>query len=76
MTRYLAEEELSIDEIRSLIRKATCSMKFTPILCGASFKNKGVQALLDSVIDFLPGPLDVAAIPGHLPHHDETYDTR
>jgi elongation factor G len=46
------------------------------VLCGASFKNKGVQALLDSVIDFLPAPVDVQAIKGHLPHHDETFDTR
>ncbi len=76
MERYLAGEELTVEEIKSLIRKATCSMKFTPILCGASFKNKGVQALLDAVIDFLPAPVDVEAIQGHLPHHDETYDTR
>jgi elongation factor G len=46
------------------------------VLCGASFKNKGVQALLDSVIDFLPAPVDVKAIKGHLPHHDETFDER
>ncbi|MCC6930669.1 MAG: elongation factor G [Gemmatimonadaceae bacterium] len=76
MERYLGGEEPTIDEVRTLIRKATCSMKFTPILCGASFKNKGVQALLDSVIDFLPAPVDVEAIQGHLPHHDETFDTR
>ena len=76
MERYLAGETLSVDEIRMLVRKATCSMTFTPILCGASFKNKGVQALLDSVIDYLPAPVDVPAIQGHLPHHDETFDTR
>jgi elongation factor G len=76
MERYLAGETLSIDEIRHLVRKATCSMTFTPILCGASFKNKGVQALLDAVIDYLPAPVDVDAIQGHLPHHDETFDTR
>ena len=76
MEKYLAGEELSVDEIRLLIRRATCSMKFTPILCGASFKNKGVQALLDAVIDYLPAPVDVEAIQGHLPHHDETFDTR
>ena len=76
MEKYLAGEELGIDEIRLLIRRATCSMKFTPILCGASFKNKGVQALLDAVLDYLPAPVDVEAIQGHLPHHDETFDTR
>jgi elongation factor G len=48
-------------------------MEFVPVLCGASFKNKGVQALLDAVIDFLPAPIDVPAIQGHLPHHDETF---
>jgi len=76
MERYLGGEEPTVDEVRMLIRRATCSMKFTPILCGASFKNKGVQALLDSVIDFLPAPIDIEAIQGHLPHHDETFDTR
>ncbi len=76
MERYLGGEEPTIEEIRTLIRAATCSMKFTPILCGASFKNKGVQALLDAVIDYLPAPVDVPAVQGHLPHHDETFDTR
>ncbi len=76
MERYLAGEELSVDEIRGLIRTATCAMKFTPILCGASFKNKGVQALLDAVVDFLPAPVDIEAVQGHLPHHDETFETR
>jgi elongation factor G len=76
MEKYLAGEELSIAEIRQAIRKATVAMEFVPVLCGASFKNKGVQALLDAVIDFLPSPLDVPAIQGHLPHHDETFDTR
>ena len=74
--KYLAGEELTVDEIREAVRAATIKMKFVPILCGASFKNKGVQALLDAVIDFLPSPEDVPAIKGHLPHHDETYDTR
>jgi elongation factor G len=74
--KYLAGEELTVDEIRHAIRSATVKMKFVPILCGASFKNKGVQALLDAVIDFLPSPKEVPAIQGHLPHHDETFDTR
>jgi elongation factor G len=76
MERYLAGDELTAEEIRSLIRRATVSMKFTPILCGASFKNKGVQALLDAVIDYLPAPIDVPAVEGHLPHHDETFESR
>jgi len=73
MEKYLAGEELSMDEIRSAIRKATIAMEFIPVFCGASFKNKGVQALLDAVIDYLPAPIDVPAIQGHLPHHDETF---
>ena len=72
MAKYLDGVELTNDEIRSAIRTATCAGKFVPILCGASFKNKGVQALLDAVIDYLPAPVDVPAIKGHLPHHDET----
>ncbi|MBL8996127.1 MAG: elongation factor G [Gemmatimonadales bacterium] len=74
--KYLAGEELTNDEIRHAIRAATCKLKFVPILCGASFKNKGVQALLDAVIDFLPAPIDVPPMQGHLPHHDETFETR
>ena len=73
MERYLAGEELSIEEIRGAIRKATLAMEFVPVLCGASFKNKGTQALLDAVLDYLPSPVDVPAIQGHLPHHDETF---
>jgi elongation factor G len=65
MEKYLNGEELSVDEIHRAIRAATLAMAFVPILCGASFKNKGVQALLDCVIDYLPSPLDVPAIEGH-----------
>jgi len=74
--KYLAGEELTPDEIRHAIRAATIKMHFIPVLCGASFKNKGVQALLDAVIDFLPAPIDVPAIQGHVPHHDERFETR
>ena len=76
MEKYLNGEELTIDEIRQAIRKATIAMEFVPVLCGASFKNKGVQALLDAVIDYLPSPLDVPAIQGHLPHQDEHFEER
>ncbi|HEY3287126.1 MAG TPA: elongation factor G, partial [Gemmatimonadaceae bacterium] len=69
-------DSLTVDEIRHAIRAATIKMQFCPVLCGASFKNKGVQALLDAVIDYLPSPRDVPPIKGHLPHHDETYATR
>jgi len=76
LEKYLGGEELSIAEIQRAIRKATISGNFIPILCGASFKNKGVQHLLDAVIDYLPSPKEVKAIRGHLPHHDETFDER
>ena len=76
MEKYLSGEELSVEEIRRAIRQATIAMQITPVLCGASFKNKGVQALLDAVIDYMPAPNQVPAIQGHLPHHDETFDTR
>ncbi|MEO8337053.1 MAG: GTP-binding protein, partial [bacterium] len=76
MTKYLDGAELTVDEIRRAIRKATIAMEFVPVLCGASFKNKGVQALLDAVIDYLPSPIEVPAIKGHLPHHDETFEER
>jgi len=76
MERYLSGEELSVDEIRSCVRKATIANAIIPILCGASFKNKGVQALLDAVIDYLPAPTEVAAIKGHLPGQDELQTER
>ena len=76
MEKYLSGAELSVDEIRRAIRKATIAMEFVPVLCGASFKNKGVQALLDAVIDYLPAPSEVKAIQGHLPHHDEHFEER
>jgi elongation factor G len=76
LEKYLGGEELTNDEIRTAIRKATIAGAMVPVLCGASFKNKGVQALLDAVIDFLPAPIEVKAIKGHLPHHDETIEER
>ena len=76
LEKYLGGEELTVEEIRTAIRKATCALQFVPVLCGASFKNKGVQALLDAVIDYLPSPLDVPAIQGHVPYHDEHFETR
>ena len=71
MEKYLNGKELTPDEIRHAIRQATIVGRMVPVLCGASFKNKGVQALLDAVIDFLPAPVDIPPIQGHLPHHDE-----
>jgi elongation factor G len=74
--RYLEGEQLSEAEFRSAIRKATINGSIVPVICGSAFKNKGVQQLLDSVIDYLPSPLDVAPMEGHLPHHDETIEAR
>ena len=71
LEKYLGGEALTELEIRGAIRRATIKHGFVPVLCGASFKNKGVQALLDSVIDFLPCPTDVQAIEGHVPDHDD-----
>jgi elongation factor G len=69
--KYLGGEELTLEEIQSAIRKATIAGGMVPVLCGASFKNKGVQALLDAVIDYLPSPVDIPPVKGHLPQHDE-----
>src|SRR3954465_6076025 len=76
LEKYLGGAELSYEEIQQAIRKATTGGFIVPVLCGASFKNKGVQALLDAVIDYLPSPMDVPPIVGHLPLHDETHIER
>jgi elongation factor G len=76
MEKYLGGAELTIEEIRRAIRVATVTGQLVPVLVGAAFKNKGVQALLDAVIDYLPAPVDVPSIKGHLPHHDETVAER
>jgi elongation factor G len=64
MMKYLEGEELTIAEIKQAIRKATIACHMTPVLCGSSYKNKGVQPLLDAVVDFMPAPTDVPAIKG------------
>ncbi|MEM1384406.1 MAG: elongation factor G [Pseudomonadota bacterium] len=69
--RYLEGEEPDIDTLRKLIRQGTLGMNFVPVMCGSSFKNKGVQPMLNAVIDYLPGPLDVPAYMGFKPG-DET----
>ena len=76
LEKYLGGAELSLDEIQRAIRKATVAGSIVPVLCGASFKNKGVQALLDAVIDYLPSPMDIPPIQGHLPLHDDTHVER
>jgi len=76
MEKYLSVHELTVEEAQRAIRIATIGGHIVPVLCGAAFKNKGVQALLDAVIDYLPAPINVRAISGHLPHHDETHAER
>ena len=66
--KYFRHEELTVDEIRHAIRSSTAAGFIVPVLCGAAFKNKGVQAMLDAVVDFLPSPEDVPAVEGHLPN--------
>ncbi len=65
LEKYLNDEELTVAEIKHALRDATIDCAITPVTCGASFKNKGVQALLDAVLDYLPSPLDIPAIAGH-----------
>jgi elongation factor G len=71
MEKYLLGEELSVAEIKSGIRRATTALKINPVICGSSFKNKGVQNLLDAVIDYMPSPTDVPAIAGINPDNGE-----
>lgn len=71
MEKYLEGEEINEEELKAAIRKATCAVKFYPVLCGTAFKNKGVQHVLDAVIDYLPSPVDVPPIKGTLPDTGE-----
>lgn len=72
MARYLEGEVVSEEELRAALRVGTLSMKLVPVLCGSAFKNKGVQPLLDAVVDFLPSPSDIPAIQGVNPLNGET----
>jgi elongation factor G len=76
LEKYLDTHELSEAEIRLAIRKATCKLGLVPVFCGAAFKNKGIQHLLDGVVDFLPSPVDIPPVAGHTPHHGEQKATR
>lgn len=74
MMKYLEGEELSVEEIKASIRKQVLDCKLFPVFCGSSYKNKGIQMLLDAVLDYLPSPLDVPAVKGTLDSGEE--DTR
>ena len=71
LERYFEGEEISLDEIKKAIRKATISKALTPVLCGSSYKNKGVQMLLDAMVEYLPSPLDIPPIKGINPDTGE-----
>ena len=71
MMKYLEGEEITNEELKAGIRKATINVEFFPVLCGSAFKNKGVQLMLDAVLDYLPSPLDIPAIKGINPDTDE-----
>ena len=76
MHKYLEGEELSEDEIRKVIRAATVCGGLVPVFCGSAFKNKGVQRLLDGIVDYLPSPVDIPPVQGHRPYHDESHVAR
>jgi elongation factor G len=71
MEKYFSGEELTLDEIKTAIRKMTVASEIYPVFCGTAYHNKGVQPILDAVVDFLPSPLDVEGIEGHKPGHEE-----
>ncbi len=64
LMKYLEGEEITAEELKAVVREATLSLDITPVFCGSAFKNKGVQRLLDGVIDYLPSPIDVPAMTG------------
>lgn len=64
--KYLEGEEITVPELKAALRKGVCEVKIFPVICGSSYRNKGVQLMLDAVIDYLPAPIDVPAIQGHL----------
>ena len=76
LEKYLGGHDPTEAELRSAIRKATLAGTIVPVLCGSAFKNKGVQQLLNAVIDYLPSPVDVPPIRGHPPHNDTTFEDR
>lgn len=76
MEKYFSGDELSVEEIKGAIRKMTVASEIYPVLCGTAYHNKGIQPMLDAVIDYLPSPLDVEAIEGHKPGHEDELLTR
>ncbi len=75
MMKFLEGEELTEEEIRDAIRKSTIANEMVPMMCGSAYKNKGVQPLLDAVVDFMPSPVDIPAIQGTLPDSEEMVES-
>ncbi|HIC51956.1 MAG TPA: elongation factor G [Candidatus Marinimicrobia bacterium] len=71
LEKYLAEEELTADEIKNAIRRGCIENAFVPVLCGSAFKNKGIQRLLDAVVDYLPSPIEIPEVIGHTPEDSD-----
>ena len=71
LEKYLAEEELTADEIKNAIRRGCIENAFVPVLCGSAFKNKGIQRLLDAVVDYLPSPIEIPEVIGHAPEDSD-----
>jgi len=71
MEKYLSEDEIEISELKQAVRKATTKLELVPIFCGAALRNKGIQPLLDGIVDYLPSPLDVPPIIGRVPTSGE-----
>ncbi len=71
LEKYLAEEELTADEIKDAIRRGCIENAFVPVLCGSAFKNKGIQRLLDAVVDYLPSPIEIPEVIGHTPEDSD-----
>ena len=76
MEKYLGGEEITEEEIKKALRKATISMKLNPVLCGSSFKNKGVQLLLDAIVEYLPSPIDLPPVKGLNPDNEGEIERR
>ncbi len=76
MEKYLEGQEVSVEELRKALRKATIDRQLVPVLCGSAFKNKGVQPLLDAIVDYLPSPVDLPPIKGTNPNTGETEERR
>jgi elongation factor G len=76
LDKYLHGKEITSEEIRSTVRKATLTQVFTPVLCGAAFKNQGVQPLVDAVVDYLPSPVDIPPIVGTIPNSDKVEERK